>query len=301
MTEINNAAAINALNLCATALLAAKQRTLSREMLENQISLYLDLLAAAPYSNQCTLPNENAARLLQHALGLNKFVIEKDSLGETISVESQQAILMTYYRNNIIHLLAIPSLLALIFVTHTKIEREDIVNTVRRLYPFFKAELYMSFDEKSLDSYLDTLVTAFIEKDLITTEQDGSLSRNSRALSKLSLLSNTIAQTLQRYAITLTLISHMPNLSKTKLEKQSQIIAQRLSRLDSIYAPEFFDKGVFSTLIQTLKEQDYLDHHWQANPVPIKEMLECVSKLISPDAQLTLETILTSYTQAASK
>lgn len=292
MTEINNAAAINALNLCATALLAARQRALSREALESQISLYLDLLSAVPYSDYRTLPSENGATLLQHAIGLNKFVVEKDTLGEMISLDRKQAILMTYYRNNVIHLLAIPSLLAQLFVSNTKLEREEIFSTVKRLYPFFKAELYMSFDESDLDNYLDALLAEFIKKRLITAQQDGSLSRTLSNLSQLYLLSHTIAETLQRYAITLTLFSHMPTLSKTELEKQSQIMAQRLSRLHGINAPEFFDKGVFSTLIQTLKEQHYLNHEWHANSAPIGEMLECVSRLISPEVQLSLEAIL---------
>ncbi len=292
MSQINNAAAINALNLCATALLAARPKALSRKALENQINLYLDLLTAAPYSDYRTVPSENAAELLQHAISLNKFVVKKEGLNEMISLDEEQAILMTYYRNNVIHLLAIPSLLALIFVSHTTLLREDIFSTVKRLYPFLKAELYMSFDAKSLDSYLDTLLTAFIKKRLITTEEDGSLSRNSSALSELNLLSDTLAQNLQRYAITLTLASQKPDLSKAELEKQSQKMAQQLSAMEGINAPEFYDKGIFSSLIQTLKEQDYLDDKWHPNPEPIKKMLECVSSLISPKMQLTLESIL---------
>ncbi|MFA0676233.1 glycerol-3-phosphate 1-O-acyltransferase PlsB, partial [Vibrio sp. 10N.222.51.A6] len=50
MTHINDAAATNALTLCATALLASRQRALSRDSLVSQINCYLSLLKNVPYS-----------------------------------------------------------------------------------------------------------------------------------------------------------------------------------------------------------------------------------------------------------
>ncbi|GAL29254.1 glycerol-3-phosphate acyltransferase [Vibrio variabilis] len=75
----------------------------------------------------------------------------------------------------------------------------------------------------------------------------------------LMLLGRTISETLQRYAISLNLLACYPELGKRDLEQKSQDIAQRLGRLHSINAPEFFDKGVFAALFSTLKEQGYLD------------------------------------------
>lgn len=291
MMHINDAAAINALNLCATALLASRQRALSREALESQLDLYLSLLKAVPYSTTSTLPEGEAAELVEHAIGLNKFVVEKDKLGEIISLDRQQAIFMTYYRNNVIHLLAIPSLIAQIFVSNAKVERHVLCDTVRRLYPLLKAELYMSFDEAGLDTYINAILEEFICQRIIYQQDDG-LTRHSSKLNQLHLLSRTITETLQRYAITLTLFSHIPTLSKSELEKQSQMMAQRLSRLHGINAPEFFDKNVFSVLVQTLREQNYLNDSYHANTHQIDSMIECISTLISPEVKLTIEAIL---------
>ena len=48
MTHINDAAAINALTLCATALLASRQRALSRDSLIKQVDCYLALTKECP-------------------------------------------------------------------------------------------------------------------------------------------------------------------------------------------------------------------------------------------------------------
>lgn len=290
MTHINDAAAINALNLCATALLASRQFALSREALETQIALYQHLLNAVPYSKTCTIPEDDAAALVEHAIGLNKFMIEKDTLGEMISLDRQQSIFMTYYRNNIIHLLALPSLVAQIFVSSVQVTRQTLMDTIERIYPLLKAELYMSLEAEHLESYLDTLLNEFMHQGLIKTQANG-WSRQSSRLNELHLLGRTIAETLQRYTITLTLFSHQPTLSKNELEKQSQMMAQRLSRLHGINAPEFFDKSIFSTQIQTLREEGYLNQEYHANSQAIANMLSCISALLTPDVQLTIEAI----------
>lgn len=50
MVRINNAAAANAMNLCSTALLASRQRSLTREQLLEQLDCYLQLMRNAPYA-----------------------------------------------------------------------------------------------------------------------------------------------------------------------------------------------------------------------------------------------------------
>ncbi|MCR2721474.1 glycerol-3-phosphate 1-O-acyltransferase, partial [Salmonella enterica] len=58
MVRINNAAAANAMNLCSTALLASRQRSLTREQLLEQLECYLQLMRNAPYAHDVTVPTQ---------------------------------------------------------------------------------------------------------------------------------------------------------------------------------------------------------------------------------------------------
>ena len=49
--------------------------------------------------------------------------------------------LATYYRNNILHLFAMPSLLACCFVSNARMRTVDIQRLVWRVYPYIRAEL----------------------------------------------------------------------------------------------------------------------------------------------------------------
>lgn len=77
MVNINKSAAANAMNLCSTALLASRQRALTREQLLEQLDCYLQLLRNAPYAEDATTPNQTAEELLKHALQMDKFEVEK--------------------------------------------------------------------------------------------------------------------------------------------------------------------------------------------------------------------------------
>ncbi|MBL4284592.1 glycerol-3-phosphate 1-O-acyltransferase PlsB [Vibrio fluvialis] len=288
MTHINDAAAANAMTLCATALLASRQRALARDNLVKQIDCYLQLLRNVPYSSTFTVPQDNAESLVQHAESLDKFVVETDTMGDIISLDRNQSILMTYYRNNIIHLLALPSLIAQMLIRQQQMPIEQIQTCVAKVYPFLKQELFLSYDESQLDDLVMHYLAELQRQELVTLD-NGVATINQSKTQVLMLLGRTISETLQRYAIALNLLVANPDLGKSDLENKSQEIAQRLGRLHGINAPEFFDKGVFSALFVTLKQQGYLDSDGNCHLEQTKHFSRMLYTMLYPEVRLTIQ------------
>ncbi|WP_425669269.1 glycerol-3-phosphate 1-O-acyltransferase PlsB [Vibrio owensii] len=288
MTHINDAAATNALTLCATALLASRQRALSRDSLINQIECYLKLLKNNPYSNTSTVPTETAEELVDHAISLDKFVIETDTMGDIISLDRSQSILMTYYRNNIIHLFALPSLIAQMIIRQRNVTVEKIQENVAQIYPFLKKELFLSYKEEELNELVVKILNEFIEQKMVCQDGD-KLEINQSNNQSLVLLGRTITETLQRYSIAMNLLVADQELGKSDLEQKSQDIAQRLGRLHGINAPEFFDKGVFTAMFNTLKEQRYLDSDGNCDLEKTQQFAKLLFALLYPEVKLTIE------------
>ncbi|EOC1767172.1 glycerol-3-phosphate 1-O-acyltransferase PlsB [Vibrio fluvialis] len=288
MTHINDAAAANAMTLCATALLASRQRALARDNLVKQIDCYLQLLRNVPYSSTFTVPQDNAESLVQHAESLDKFVVETDTMGDIISLDRNQSILMTYYRNNIIHLLALPSLIAQMLIRQQQMPVEQIQTCVAKVYPFLKQELFLSYDESQLDDVVMHYLAELQRQELVTLDNDVATINQSKT-QVLMLLGRTISETLQRYAIALNLLVANPDLGKSDLENKSQEIAQRLGRLHGINAPEFFDKGVFSALFVTLKQQGYLDSDGNCHLEQTKHFSRMLYTMLYPEVRLTIQ------------
>ncbi|NIG88296.1 glycerol-3-phosphate 1-O-acyltransferase PlsB [Serratia symbiotica] len=290
MVRINNAAAANAVNLCSTALLASRQHSLTREQLLEQLECYLQLMRNVPYAHDVTVPAQTPDELLEHALSMNKFAVEQDNIGDIILLPHEQAVLMTYYRNNIHHLLVLPSLIATIVMHHRKVSRSELLRQIDLIYPMLKAELFLHYEKEQLAEVLQPLINEMIRQQLICDKNE-DLVLNPARIRPLQLLAAGVRETLQRYAITMSVLSTNPSINRGALEKESRIMAQRLSMLHGINAPEFFDKAVFATLVATLREEGYINDIGDAIHEPTLKVYTMLSDLITPEIRLTIESV----------
>ncbi|OQS58857.1 glycerol-3-phosphate 1-O-acyltransferase [Actinobacillus suis] len=290
MVNINNAAAVNAKNLIGSVLLASRQRALASEQLIEQVDSYLQLFKNVPYSADITIPKESAEEMLQHVLTLPRsgVVSEKDNFGEMIRLDRESAVLMTYYRNNIQHLFVLPSLVASIVLHHESVSKDLIMKTVSHIYPFLKAELFLHFDESKVRQQVELILTEFARQQIIKYESD-VLKINRSRVRALQLHAAGVREILQRYYISLSVLLEQPEISRNTLEKESRSIAQRLSILHGINAPEFFDKAIFSTFSASLKAQGYFDEQGNAVIAKVMEAEEMLRTLISVEIQLTIQ------------
>ena len=253
---INEAAAINPANLVALALLSTTRQALDEHALARVLDLFLALLRAVPYSAHTTLPEGNGLDLIAHVKGMGLVAEQSDPLGRILYLNEQNAVLMTYYRNNVLHVFALPALLASLFQSSARIKREGVLRFTRALYPYLKAELFIRFSVDELDTVMDQWLTAFVAQGLLRQEGD-SYQRpapSSRQFVLLTLLARGITQTLQRFYMSIALLLNhgQYGLTAEALEDLATVMAQRLSILHGLNAPEFFDKTLFRHFIQAL-------------------------------------------------
>jgi len=255
MTNINDAAAVSAVTLTSLVLLASEQNALERSQLEKQLDLYLTLLKDLPYTEYTSVPDGNGADLVSQGLELKKLQIESDPLGDIISIDDNITITMTYYRNNIIHLLVVPSLIAASLLRKEHCTRNDVISIVHDFYPLLQAELFMGIENAEL--YVNQILDSLVAQNLVT-EKDYFVIADDQVHS-LQLLSGTVDETMQRYAILFNLLAVKPNMERSELERDSHRLAQRLGALHGITAPEFYDKKLYATLSIKIKELGHLN------------------------------------------
>ena len=287
--HLNEAASINPVNLVALALLSTSKLALDDRALARVLDLYLALLRAVPYSPHTTLPDGDGAALIEHVKGMDLLAEQKDALGKILYLDEQNAVLMTYYRNNVLHIFALPALLASFFQSSARISREQILRYAGALYPYLQSELFIRWEQSELEGVIDQWLTAFVEQGLLKVEGDVYLrpAPSSRQFVLLTLLSRSVAQTLQRFymAIALLLNAGQNAISAEDLEDLCTVMAQRLSILHGLNAPEFFDKSLFRHFIQSLLDQGVLrqDEAGKLSHHPLlSELAEGAAKRVLP-------------------
>ncbi|MEA5670981.1 glycerol-3-phosphate 1-O-acyltransferase PlsB [Pseudomonas sp. MH2] len=260
--HLNGAAAINPVNLVALALLSTSRLALDERALIRVLDLYLALLRQVPYSSHVTLPEGDGKALIEHVRGMELLAEQKDALGRILYLDEANAVLMTYYRNNVLHIFALPALLASFFLSSSRMSRELVGQYVQALYPYLQAELFLRWTPEQLDEAIDQWLSALVEQGLLRFENGMYLrpAPSSRQFVLLTLLARAITQTLQRFymATSLLLNSGQHSLNAEELEDLCVMMAQRLSILHGLNAPEFFDKTLFRHFIQTLVREGVL-------------------------------------------
>ena len=296
LERINQASAVNGMALSSLCLLAAEKRAMSREELLQVMESYLALLADTPFSEQSSFPRVSAEKLLNNTLRLGKFNVTEDSFGEIISIERSNAIALTYYRNNILHMFAIPSLLAATVIAHNGCSRKAAVDVVSQVFPLLKKELFIYMDDAQAINYSESLLDSLVKQGILE-EQDGQLhppETSSVKFYSLWILKSVIQETLQRYTLVLNQLQQLGTTSRNNLEKRSRQVAERMSLLHGISAPEFYDKNVLATFIAAAKENDL----WEADEDGLllhseksQELQDLLSQLVSPDFVKRLQQI----------
>ena len=288
-TEINAAAAVTPINLVAMAMLATPRQALAELDLVRQVELYQQLLRDAPYSPMVTVTQESGAQMVAYAESMGLLERQKHPIGDIMRMNAENAVLATYYRNNILHLFAMPSLLACAFVSNASLRTDDIQRLVWRVYPYIASELFLRWDETEVSAVADSLLDTFVRLNLLQTNADRSVWQRPPPTSleaiRLSVLAQATIQTLERYylAIALLLQAGSDVITQEALEERCHLMAQRMSVLYGLNSPEFFDKSLFRNFLELLRKRNVIQISPEKNLLFGEPLLA-----VGADAQLVL-------------
>ncbi|NNG82540.1 glycerol-3-phosphate 1-O-acyltransferase PlsB [Acinetobacter sp. ANC 5378] len=302
LENINRAVVINPVSLLSLILLATPKHTLDEEICIKQLDAYRNLVAALPYDARTQVTPLSGKEIIAYGLKLKLIKRIKHVLGDIIAIEDNQAVLLTYFRNNILHAFVLPSLIAALVEHNGSIRRGDLINVIRTLYPFLKAELFLKWQDEELKDQICAYVEALIKAKLISEDAEGNLESpapNSEDHNQLVVLAAPVMQSLERYYMTLALITQRGsgNISTRQVEELSHLVGQRLSVLYEFNSPEFFDKALFQSFIKVLTQQGYIRNN-EDNAIVFDENFQNVAQyanLVLDDVTLQMLQHITTF------
>lgn len=304
--RINAAASANSVCLVSLSLLATPRQAMDKNELVSHLDMLITLAKSAPYSDYINLPQNSGQQLLQTALKLGMVQEFSDPAGDVVFIEGDEAVLSTYYSNNILHIYALPSLIAAVFQRHDHVSRDEIKGYIKLIYPFLHQELYIRWQREALSEQTDQILDSLITLGLLQEKGRtiSSAADEDPNWSRLMTLAQAVQPALQRYAISLTMLHSLQDhesLRRAELEQESQKLAQRIAALHSINAPEFFDKNLFRNQVKVLKEEGWVHHTEGAGMRPTQQcetLYSTVLNLLSVPLQQGLKQASRSLRQS---
>jgi glycerol-3-phosphate O-acyltransferase len=282
MTGTNEATHVNSINLLAVILLTTRKLAMGREELLVQLELYLDLLSQCRYSDRITCTGKSPEEIVGYGMELGVIKAREHPLGDIIALEPGQSVLLTYFRNNVSHLVAVPSLVASCFLNTPTIETDQLHRIALSLYPFLKSELFLPWDEDGFTKVVDDHIAWLLKRGLLSeNEESGWLERPVGGGSKelqLSVMGYALLQTFERYYITIAILAKNGSgtLTRSELERLCFLTAQRLSQLNEFASPEFSDRQLFRQFIALLRDNGVLTTN-EDEKLEFNEMIQQIS------------------------
>ncbi|MDH3646269.1 MAG: glycerol-3-phosphate 1-O-acyltransferase PlsB [Gammaproteobacteria bacterium] len=259
MRHINMAAAVPPVSLLALPLLSAPRQAMLEDVLRVQLDLLLSILRDAPYADRVTFPEMTGRSIIDYGLEMNLIKRRPHPLGDVLSAQGNDAIMLTYNRNNIMHLFSLPSMIACCFLNNRRMRVGKIVELGKMVYPYVQAELFLHWEQEDLETVLRQILSALVDHGLLEWESDGEVCKrpavDTPGALQLSLLAHGALQRLERYYMTIALLlKHGPgHVNQSNLENLCQLMAQRMSMLYQFDAPESFAKPLFRDFIDSLR------------------------------------------------
>ena len=278
------------MNLIGTVLLATPRQRMGEGDLERQLELYASLLRQAPYSPRVWVTPLDGQSMIRHCDSLRMLYRQPHPLGDLVGMTESNAVLSSYYRNNVLHLLLMPSLIASTFLNNATVRREDMLRLAGRVYPYVADEYFLRWREHELPGVVDELLEDLANHGLLTTTEDRAEWQRppaeSREAVQLSILARLSVPILERYYLAISLLTRAGSgrLTQEALERQCQLTAQRMAMLYELNSPEFFDRALFGIFIERLRERGVVQEAGEGRLVFDARVLEAVAS----DAQFVL-------------
>jgi glycerol-3-phosphate O-acyltransferase len=264
MSNINAAAAVTPISLLAYVLLATPKQKIGAEELKRQLELNLRLMRRFRYSESVTLPELTPEQIIGHGKKLDVISSSAHPMGDVIYMTEHTAVLMTYFRNNLLHLLAVPAAVACCFIQGRELEHTELQRLIRLIYPFMRKELCLKWDYADVDDVTTEAIEALLDMGILSRGRSRKILVRPHAGSakayQLLMLGQSMVPMLQRFYLVIAILVHHGSgeLTRSRLEVLCQQSAERLSMIYGLHSPDFFNKALFHDFIRMLQDLDVL-------------------------------------------
>lgn len=302
MFGINRACVINPVNLIATIVLATPRQSIDIQELIEQSEFFIRLIHASPEASDFTTPKPVDRQQIERMAQQKLFHIRQHPLGDMVYLKPNDSVLMGYYRNNGLHSLILPAMIACCFINTRQLEISRLTNIVSLIYPFLQSELQLEWSDETLQPILLQSISALVAEGFLIKNGD-SLKRpvrSDRRYTHLDRLAMVVQPILERYYMTFIVLwkSTEAPMKEAELEQRCHLLAQKISMLHGIDSPDFFDRLLFRDFIKCMIKLNYLVKN-EHGALVFSEDFELVNldsrSLLSPDVRNSILALVSHH------
>lgn len=294
---INQAAVAYPSALLAMVLLSSRERAMTEDDVEAKLVFLIQVLQAMPEYSGVFIPEHDPKKIIASAARIASYSRFSHPGGNVLYLSEFDALSLSYQRNNILHLFALPSLVASSFQHRDRVDRDSLVEACLQLYPFLKEEFFLPWPVEDLPKVIDKVAAIFVG--LGALKEDGrDLVRPLRSHSahyRLRNLGAALAVVLERYAIStqvLVMLQKSATITQDDFLQHCVSINQRVALLSGLGLQESGDQTLFSGQFDLMVKLGYLQRSDDGNFALSKKITDLYEKttiLLSEDMKQVID------------
>ena len=148
MQGIGRACVVNPVNTIATVVLATPRQSIEIEELINQAEFLHRLIRGADCLASIHIEGSIDQAQIERIASQKIVHLRQHELGDIVYLKPEDSVLLSYYRNNSLHSLVIPALIACCFTNVRRVSRASVQRKIALLYPFLKSELQLEWSRR---------------------------------------------------------------------------------------------------------------------------------------------------------
>ena len=299
MIGINRACVVNPVNLITTLLLATPRQSIDLQDLMDQSKFLAGLIKAIPAFSDLRVCDSFDVQQVKRIADQGLLHIRQHPLGNIVYLKPSDSASMSYYRNNSLHTIIMPALIACCFTNTRQMTVSRLMKITRFLYPFLKSELHLEWNDIDLEGLVNAILPEMVLRKVLVKTKTGFKrpDRGDRGYLLLRRLALIVQPILERYYMTFIVIwqSAGSPMSDAELEQHCHLLAQKISMIYGINAPDFFDRQLFRHFLETALDLEYLEQN-DAGGLIFAESFEHInldiSNLLSIEVRSTILSLI---------
>ncbi len=258
---INASTTITSTSVFALALLTSKTQSLEYDEMVLKIELFMDLIREEKIFKNVWVSDLSGSQIITRIEELNLVKHQMISGAKVYRPDEETLALLSYYKNNVLHLYMLFSLVCQ-YLKLGKVSKEDLLDKINLIYPFFKKEFNLIWSKDKLEKVLDNSLKQLIQLKLIKKLPSDLFSqpdRNTQAFSNFLSICGISDSAIRESFIILKILTKKKFTSIEELQKISLNNSKKLKETTNLpNTKKLSDPQELKLVIENLTKEDYI-------------------------------------------
>ena len=264
--SINNSVAVTSTSLFSLALLTSTTQSMSEEELIDKIDFFIDLIESSEYKD-VWITQKDKSEILSKTEKLGLIEPTLVSSKKVYRPSSDQIATLSFYKNNIVHLFILHSLICESVKFVKKASEEEITDLIKMVFPIFAKEFHLKSQIVNSET-VHQAIQLLKNKHILDFDNEGNVIHpveKNRNYDNYVSLTNLCEPVLKRFYIVMSLMWKGEAIGREDLKAKCKNLAEELEKIEGWPYPEFSDKAKFDNFLYMMMETRYFKENNEGN------------------------------------